>query len=50
MWSAPSFSRAESSVGAIEQSNIDAQQRFEEIVELLLAAGYFRARIDTLSI
>ena len=49
MWSAPSFSRAESSVGAIEQSNIDAQQRFEEIVELLLAAGYFRARIATLS-
>ena len=49
MWSAPAFSRRESSVGAIEQSNADAQQRYEEIVELLLAAGYFRARIATLS-
>ena len=50
MWSAPSFSRAASSgIGAIEQSNADAQQRYDEIVELLLAAGYFRARIATLS-
>ena len=34
---------------AIEASLADDQERFDEIVRLLVAAGYFRARIATLS-
>ena len=34
---------------AIAEAQKDAQARFDEIVQLLVAAGYFRARIATLS-
>ena len=34
---------------AIEASSQEAQQRYDEIVQLLVAAGYFRARIAALS-
>ena len=34
---------------AIEAARADAQARYGEIVELLVAAGYFRARISSLS-
>ena len=43
------FSRADSRSSAIEASEADAQQRYEEICELLVAAGYFRARLGALS-
>ena len=36
-------------VDALAESAADAQARYAEIVQLLLAAGYFRARIATLS-
>jgi hypothetical protein len=34
---------------ALAASAADAQQRFDEIIQLLVAAGYFRARIPALS-
>merc|ERR1712185_750003 len=43
------FTNKASAIDAIGASTADAQQRYAEIVELLLAAGYFRARIATLS-
>ena len=36
-------------VDALAESAADAQARYGEIIQLLLAAGYFRARIPALS-
>lgn len=43
------FNRTPGPSDALAESAADAQARYDEIVALLLAAGYFRARIPALS-
>merc|ERR1712185_468081 len=43
------FTNKASAIDAIGASQQDDQNRFDEIVSLLVAAGYFRARIASLS-